>query len=90
MWTQDGWKIGREKWGEKWHFLVFGLGEKIRKIENREENNPSEPTFFYPPNLRGKLGGKNVEWYNLHKYPYFKFFLAITLPVASFFSFLLF
>ena len=25
------------------------------------ENFPSRPTFFYPPNLRGKWGGKSAE-----------------------------
>ena len=32
----------------------------FREIENKKENFPSEPTFFYPPNLGGKWGGKSV------------------------------
>ena len=32
----------------------------FREIENKEENFPSDPTFFYPPNLGGKWGGKSV------------------------------
>ena len=52
-WSED---MENGKYGGKQHFLLFGSKEKIREREkeNREENNPSEPTFFYPPNLRGK------------------------------------
>ena len=39
---------------KKLHFSLFGSGDKTRETENSEENNPSTPTFFYPPNLRGK------------------------------------
>ena len=56
---------------------MFGLGEKIREIENKEENNPFEPTFFCPPNFRGKLRGKDTERCNLHKYPHF---ITLTYP----------
>ena len=39
---------------------TFDSGEKTRETENKEENNPSEPTLFYPPNLRGKWEGKDA------------------------------
>ena len=48
----------REKYGEKWHFLLFVSREKTRETENRKKNNPYKPTFFYPPNLGGKWGEK--------------------------------
>ena len=59
-WSED---MENGKYGGKQHFLLFGSKEKIREREkeNREENNPSEPTFFYPPNLRGKWKEKSVE-----------------------------
>ena len=41
----------REKYGGKWNFSLFGLGEKTRGKENSVENFPSEPTKFCPPNL---------------------------------------
>ena len=44
----------RKKYSGKWHFLLFSSGEKTRETENKEENNPFGPTFFYPPNLGGK------------------------------------
>ena len=40
------------------HYLVQ---ERRREIENGEENFPSRPTFFYPPNLGDKWGGKSTK-----------------------------
>ena len=54
-------EIGRGKQDEKQHFPPFGSGEKTRETKNREENNLFGPTFFHPPNLGGKWGGKDVD-----------------------------
>ena len=58
-----GWSENKEdeKQGGKWHFLLFGSGEKTKETENEKENNPSGPTFFCPPNLGGKLRRKDAE-----------------------------
>ena len=78
-WKQGGWKIGRRKYDGKWNFPLFGSGEKTRETKNREENFPSVPTFFYPPNLGGKWGGKSAEWCALHKYPHFIHLIYLSL-----------
>ena len=40
----------REKYGEKWNFLLFGSREKIIGKENGVENFPFKPTKSCPPN----------------------------------------
>ena len=93
-----GWGKNREngKYGGKWHFLLFGWGEKIRETKNMGEYFPSGPTFFYLPNLDEKWGGKNVERCTLHKYSRFKlhfFFLSSLFPrqhIALFLPFFFF
>ena len=65
-WKQGGWKIG---W--KIAFFTVWFREKTREMKNKEKNFLSGPTFFYPPNLRGKWGGKSAEWYTLYKYSHF-------------------
>ena len=80
-WKQEGWKIGRGKYGGKCCFSLFGWGKKIRETENRGESFLSWTHFFYSPKLGGKWGGKSDEKCILHKYPHF-----ITLTYPSHFS----
>ena len=61
----------REKYGEKWNFLLFGSREKIIGKENGVENFPFKPTKSCPPNLGGKLRRKDDVGNKLHKYPHF-------------------
>ena len=52
-------------------FTVWLRRENKRETENRGVNFLSGPTFFYPPNLGGKLEEKSAERYTLHKFPQF-------------------
>ena len=42
-------------------FFTAWFREKTRGTKNGEKNFPSEPKFFYPPNLGGNWGGKSTE-----------------------------
>ena len=71
------------KIGWKMAFSIVWLRRENKEIENRGKIFLSEPTFFYPPNLGGKWGGKSAERWTLHKYPQFKlhfFFLSSLFP----------
>ena len=62
---------GERKIGWKMAFSTVWLRKENKRDENMGENFPSGPTFFYPPNLGGKWGGKSAERCTLHKYPQF-------------------
>ena len=76
-WKQEGWKIGRGKYGGKCCFPLFGWWKKIRETENRGESFLSWAHFFYSPKLGGKWGGKSDEKCILYKYPHF---IILTYP----------
>ena len=72
-------------------FSTVWLRKETKEIENRGENFPSGPTFFYPLNLGRKWGGKSAERCTLHKYPQFihltyPYFIHLTYDLMTFAS----